>query len=78
VAVTDPGLCGRCRWSDRIRTRRGTDFWRCVRSETDAKFPKYPRLPVDLCSGFEPLGDPGSGGPGRAGGSGRRGLESGS
>jgi hypothetical protein len=29
-------------------------FSLCERSKTDARFPKYPRLPVESCPGFEP------------------------
>jgi hypothetical protein len=29
-------------------------FWQCGRAADDARFVKYPRLPVDRCDGFEP------------------------
>jgi len=57
--VTDPGLCKSCRFRAVVRTSRGRDFWRCRRAETDPKFRKYPRIPVEACSGYEPDdGDP--------------------
>jgi hypothetical protein len=41
-----------------IRSARST-FYRCRLSFTDARFPKYPPLPVLSCIGFE--SDPGRG-----------------
>jgi len=49
----DPGLCGTCRHGHRIDTLRGTRYWRCRRSETDARFPRFPPLPVVACPGWE-------------------------
>jgi hypothetical protein len=49
-----PGLCGGCRHSRQIRTTRGTTFRLCERSTTDVRFPRYPKLPVFDCVGFEP------------------------
>ena len=39
-----------------IRSDRGSVFYRCERHGTAAGFPKYPRLPVYRCAGFETLG----------------------
>jgi hypothetical protein len=39
----------------RIESDRGSTFYLCERSATDAGFPKYPRLPVLRCAGHEPL-----------------------
>ena len=50
-----PGLCGACRHSRRIETRRGSIFRLCERSATDPRFPRYPALPVLRCAGFEPV-----------------------
>jgi len=47
------GLCAECRHADVIRSARST-FYRCRLSFTDERFPKYPRLPVMECAGFEP------------------------
>ncbi|MCU1261150.1 MAG: hypothetical protein JWO80_4035, partial [Bryobacterales bacterium] len=50
-----PGLCARCAWSRVIVSDRGARFWMCRRgAEGDPRFPKYPRLPVMECAGFEP------------------------
>ena len=34
---------------------RGSTFYLCERSATDPQFPKYPRLPVLHCAGYESL-----------------------
>jgi glutamate N-acetyltransferase/amino-acid N-acetyltransferase len=47
------GLCLRCRHSRTVKTRRSL-FWLCELSKTDARFPKYPRLPVVQCAGYTP------------------------
>lgn len=54
----DPGLCGSCRHGHRIDTGRGTRYWRCRRSEGDARYPRYPPLPVLACHGWEPETEP--------------------
>jgi len=46
------GLCAECRHADVVRSTRST-FYRCRLSFTDARFPKYPALPVLDCAGFE-------------------------
>ena len=47
------GLCGACRFQRVIRNTRGSAFSMCERAKVDARFPKYPRLPVAACPGFE-------------------------
>jgi hypothetical protein len=47
------GLCDSCRHQKLVRTTRGSTFSMCLRSRTDERFPKYPRLPVERCSGYE-------------------------
>lgn len=47
------GLCADCRCMRRMHSDRGSTFYLCERSATDPGFPKYPRLPVLKCSGFE-------------------------
>ena len=54
----DPGLCAACRHAKLNETRRGTAYLRCTRAEWDAALPRYPRLPVTECPGFEQLGHP--------------------
>jgi len=47
------GLCRNCRFMRRMESDRGSVFYLCERSATDARFPKYPRLPVLQCAGYE-------------------------
>jgi hypothetical protein len=55
MSVSWPGLCGTCRHAHRIESARGSTFWRCRLSETDARFARYPALPVLACSGHDPV-----------------------
>ncbi len=48
------GLCADCRFMRPIESDRGSAFYLCERSATDARFPKYPRLPVLRCAGYDP------------------------
>lgn len=47
------GLCFDCRWSRTVANRRGSVFYRCLRSDTDPAYPRYPPLPVLACAGYE-------------------------
>lgn len=47
------GLCDRCRHQRLIRNTRGSVFSLCERSKTDPDFPRYPRVPVTSCRGFQ-------------------------
>jgi hypothetical protein len=58
------GLCAGCAWAQRVVSGRGSVFWLCGRSRVDARFRKYPPLPVRDCPGFE------ASAPGTAGGRG--------
>jgi hypothetical protein len=49
----DAGLCNSCRHQRLIRNTRGSEFSMCERSKTDPGFPKYPRLPIRECRGYE-------------------------
>ena len=53
-SAADPrlGLCARCLHARKIRSSKASDFLLCERSTTDARYPKYPRLPVRACPGF--------------------------
>jgi len=51
---TKAGLCADCQYARRIESDRGSVFVRCELSFTDPQFPKYPRLPVLACDGYEP------------------------
>jgi hypothetical protein len=48
------GLCDGCVHQKLIGNTRGSTFSMCERSKTDKRFPKYPRIPVGACPGFEP------------------------
>jgi hypothetical protein len=51
-----PGLCGTCVHAKLNETQRGTAYLRCTRAAWDARLPRYPRLPVTACPGFEAQG----------------------
>jgi hypothetical protein len=41
-----------------IRNTRGSEFSLCLRSRSEPdRFPRYPRLPVTECLGYEARGD---------------------
>lgn len=48
------GLCPGCIHSRRIESARGSAFILCELSRFDPRFPKYPRLPVLTCAGYQP------------------------
>jgi GNAT superfamily N-acetyltransferase len=47
------GLCARCLHCRPIVSDRGSRFFRCGRSDVDRRFPRFPRLPVHVCAGFD-------------------------
>jgi hypothetical protein len=47
------GLCATCVNMRRVTSDRGSVFYRCELSRVDARYPKYPRLPVIECAGYE-------------------------
>ena len=48
------GLCDRCRHQQIVRNTRGSVFSLCRRSRDEPeRFPRYPRLPVTACSGYQ-------------------------
>ena len=53
MSAVDPGLCAGCR-QHRVIKGAHSDFWMCRRSALDARFPRYPRLPVLSCVGYDP------------------------
>jgi hypothetical protein len=53
----DAGLCATCRHAIVRPTHRGPVYLRCARASSDARYPKYPRLPVRTCAGHEPPRD---------------------
>jgi len=52
-----PGLCGTCVHVQRVTSARGSTFYLCRLSFLDARFPRYPPIPVVTCAGFERDGD---------------------
>jgi hypothetical protein len=53
--MTEPavGLCATCRWVRIVTNRRGSEFYRCLRADTDPRFVRYPPLPVLSCPGYD-------------------------
>ena len=47
------GLCASCRWTHRVTNRRGSTFFRCGRADSDARFSRYPALPMVACAGYQ-------------------------
>jgi len=54
VQAPAAGLCDSCVHQRMVGNTRGSRFSLCERSKTDPAFPKYPRLPVTSCHGYEP------------------------
>jgi hypothetical protein len=52
IPANDAGLCADCAHVRVIQSDRGSVFVQCQLSFTDARFAKYPRLPVLNCSGY--------------------------
>jgi hypothetical protein len=50
------GLCDSCRHQQLVHNTRGSTFSLCRRSREDPAYPRYPRLPVRTCPGYEPPG----------------------
>jgi hypothetical protein len=48
------GLCANCQHVQVIHSDRGSIFYLCRLYATDARFVKYPRLPVLSCPGYQP------------------------
>jgi len=47
------GLCATCLNSKIVTSDRGSVFYRCMLSDENPEFARYPRLPVLTCSGWE-------------------------
>ncbi|HVC84995.1 MAG TPA: hypothetical protein VNC12_07050 [Solirubrobacteraceae bacterium] len=48
------GLCERCAYQRLVHNTRGSVFSLCERSRSEPEsYPRYPRLPVRECAGFE-------------------------
>jgi len=65
--ATQVGLCATCVHSRSIQSAKGSVFWLCEQSKRDARFKKYPALPVRACTGYRDAklerwgNDPGNG-----------------
>jgi hypothetical protein len=57
--LPDAGLCGGCRHARLNQTRRGPVYLRCQLASLDPAYPRYPRLPVLRCAGYQPTEQPG-------------------
>ena len=53
MTVPPAGLCDSCRHQRVVGNTRGSSFSMCERSKQEPAYPKYPRLPVRECDGFE-------------------------
>ena len=51
------GLCDSCEHQVRVPNTRGSVFSLCARSRHDQAYPRYPRLPVRSCPGYERRAD---------------------
>lgn len=47
------GLCDSCTFQRTVPNTRGSVFSLCNRSREDPAYPRYPRLPVLDCPGYE-------------------------
>jgi hypothetical protein len=56
--MNSAGLCALCIHRKEIRSDRGSVFIMCLRSFHEPEYPKYPRLPVLRCAGFEEAAGP--------------------
>jgi len=48
------GLCADCQYARHVESAKGSQFLLCGLSQSDARFPKYPRVPVFSCAGYAP------------------------
>jgi hypothetical protein len=48
------GLCDSCVHQRIVRNTRGSSFSLCERSRTQPDYPRYPRVPIVACPGYEP------------------------
>ncbi len=53
-----PGLCATCRHAA-VLASRSSVFLRCGLADRNPAFPRYPRLPVVACQGYERLPEEG-------------------
>jgi hypothetical protein len=55
AGAEDPavGLCSHCRNARVQASARGPRYWRCARADRDARYLRYPPLPVRTCPGHD-------------------------
>jgi hypothetical protein len=53
VEAAKAGLCASCKHVQLIKSDRGSVFYSCGLSARNPQFPKYPRLPMLSCAGYE-------------------------
>jgi hypothetical protein len=53
IGAPNAGLCDTCRHQRLVPNTRGSVFSLCERSKTDPAYPRYPRLPVVNCDGYD-------------------------
>lgn len=53
MSLRSVGLCSVCRHHRVTGNRRGSRFYLCELAKTDARFRRYPPLPMMKCPGFE-------------------------
>jgi hypothetical protein len=51
-SASEIGLCARCRHARFVPAGRAA-YWLCRLAADDARFERYPRLPVLACEGYE-------------------------
>jgi hypothetical protein len=49
------GLCASCLHARPVESAKGSQFLLCQLSKSDPHFPKYPRLPVRSCTGYQKI-----------------------
>jgi hypothetical protein len=54
MATAGNGLCDHCVHQQLVPNTRGSVFSLCLRSREDPAYPRYPRVPVLNCDGYEP------------------------
>jgi hypothetical protein len=47
------GLCTTCRFVRLVPSLRNAIYYRCGRSDEDPAYPRFPRLPVVSCAGYQ-------------------------
>jgi hypothetical protein len=53
--TTGAGLCDSCKHQRIVKNTRGSTFSLCERSKAEPdRYPRYPRIPVAQCVGYEP------------------------